>query len=79
MSKKILLSLAIIGVAAAMVVGATTAYFSATEKSTGNTFSTGEMVIELDGSEGGKTVFNVNDMIPGETRTGYLVVKNPNK
>lgn len=46
--KKILLSLAIIAAAGAIVVGATTAYFTDTETSTGNTFTAGEINLKID-------------------------------
>lgn len=46
--KKILLSLGTIGIVAAVVIGATTAYFSDTETSTGNTFSAGEIDLKID-------------------------------
>jgi len=48
MTKKILISLAIIGVVAAITVGLTTAYFSDTETSTGNTFTAGAIDLEVD-------------------------------
>ncbi len=46
--KKILLSLAILGVVGAMVVGGTTAIFSDTETSTGNTFTAGAIDLTVD-------------------------------
>ena len=45
--KKILISSSIIAVAAAVVIGATTAYFSDTETSTGNTFTAGTLDLKL--------------------------------
>ncbi len=45
--KKILISVSIIAAAAAVVVGATTAYFSDTETSTGNTFTAGTIDITM--------------------------------
>jgi len=47
--KKIIVSLAIIAVVGAIVVGATTAYFSDTETSKGNTFSAGTIDIRVEG------------------------------
>jgi len=47
--KKIIVSLAIIAVVGAIVVGATTAYFSDTETSKGNTFSAGTIDIRVVG------------------------------
>ena len=48
MSKRILISLSIIGVVAAIVIGATTAYFSDTETSSGNTFTAGAIDLKVD-------------------------------
>jgi predicted ribosomally synthesized peptide with SipW-like signal peptide len=46
--KKIAISLGIIGVVAAIVVGGTIAYFSDTETSTGNTFTAGSIDLGID-------------------------------
>lgn len=46
--KKILISLAMIAAVGAIVVGATTAYFSDTETSTGNTFTAGAIDLGID-------------------------------
>jgi len=46
--KKILISLAVIGVVAAVVVGATVAYFNDTEISTGNIFVAGDLDLKVD-------------------------------
>lgn len=51
--KKILISLSLIGVAAAVTIGATTALFADTETSTGNTFTAGGIDLTVD-SLGGK-------------------------
>ena len=48
MSKKILISLSVIGVAAAIAIGGTVAYFSDTETSTGNTFTAGSIDLKID-------------------------------
>jgi len=48
MTKKILISLSIIGLVAAIVVGGTIAYFSDTETSTGNTFTAGSIDLTVD-------------------------------
>ncbi|MBZ9577837.1 SipW-dependent-type signal peptide-containing protein [Patescibacteria group bacterium] len=45
--KKILVSLSIIGVVAAVVIGATSAYFSDTETSTGNTLTAGTLDLQV--------------------------------
>src|SRR3989338_4459206 len=46
--KKIILSLSVIAAVAAVVVGATTAFFSDTETSTGNTFTAGSIDLKVD-------------------------------
>ena len=45
--KKILVSLSIIGVVAAIAVGSTVAYFRDVETSTGNTFSAGTLDLKI--------------------------------
>ncbi|MBI4709249.1 MAG: hypothetical protein HY764_03545 [Candidatus Portnoybacteria bacterium] len=46
--KKILISLSIIGAAAAIVIGGTTSFFSDTETSSGNTFTAGALDLGID-------------------------------
>jgi len=48
MNKKIIISLSVIGLVAAIVVGGTIAYFSDTETSTGNTFTAGSIDLKID-------------------------------
>jgi len=48
MNKKILISLSVIALAAAVVVGGTVAFFSDTETSTGNTFTAGSIDLKID-------------------------------
>ena len=48
MNKKILVSLSIIGIISAIAIGATTAYFSDTETSEGNTFTAGSIDLKVD-------------------------------
>ncbi len=77
MSKKILLSLSVIGVVAAIGIGGTVAYFSDTETSTGNTFSTGVIDISIDDQNPWAESWNIEDMKPCET--GYITfnIQNP--
>jgi predicted ribosomally synthesized peptide with SipW-like signal peptide len=51
MHKKILISLSVIGAAAAIAIGATVAYFSDTETSTGNTFTTGTLDLKVNNQD----------------------------
>jgi len=63
MTKKIILSLAVIGAVAAIVVGATTAYFSDTETATG-TFTTGPIDISVNNMNPWNKTFTLVDMKP---------------
>jgi predicted ribosomally synthesized peptide with SipW-like signal peptide len=49
--KKILLSVSVIAVVAAVVLGVTTAFFSDTETSTGNTFTAGSLDLKVDSQQ----------------------------
>ena len=51
MNKKILISLSVVVVVAAVAVGATTAFFSDTETSTGNTFTAGAIDLTVDSEQ----------------------------
>jgi predicted ribosomally synthesized peptide with SipW-like signal peptide len=68
MTKKILISLGIIGVVAAVTVGLTTAYFSDTETSTGNTFTAGAIDLKIDnesyynGEPWGETSWSMDEL-----------------
>ena len=48
MNKKIIVSLSVVAAVAAITVGATTAFFSDTETSTGNTFTAGAIDLKID-------------------------------
>ena len=80
MNKKILVSLSIIGIVAAMAIGATTAYFSDTETSEGNTFTAGSIDLKIDlqcsgpgcssfslRDLNGEDFFDENDVKPGDS------------
>jgi len=79
--KKILISLAIIGVVAAIGIGATVAYFTDTETSTGNTFTAGTMNLVLtpnsDYAVSSAPLFTETNMEPGvSTAAKTLYFKN---
>jgi len=77
MSKKILISLSVIGVVAAIVIGATTAYFSDVEVSKGNTFSAGTLDLTVNNENPWtSTVFNISDVKPGDSGTATIRLKN---
>lgn len=71
--KKILVSLSIIAAVAAIVVGATTAYFSDTETSVGNTLSAGTIDIAINDENPWEQHFDLGDLKPSET--GYINFK----
>jgi len=68
--KKIVISLSVITAVAAIVIGATTAYFSDTETSVGNTFSAGTIDIAIDAQNPWTRNYSIGDLKPGET--GYI-------
>jgi len=74
--KKVLISLSIIAAVAAIVVGATTAYFSDTETSTGNTFTAGTIDISIDDQNPWSEKFTMADMKP--CYTDYITFRIEN-
>jgi len=77
MTKKILISLTVISVVAAIAIGGTIAYFSDTETSTGNTFSTGVIDININGENPWIGSWDIKDMKPCETGYINFVIYNP--
>ena len=75
--KRIIISLAVVGAVAAAVVVGTTAFFSDTEKSTGNTFSAGTIDIAIDQQNPWDQNYTIGDLKPGET--GYINFDITNK
>lgn len=74
--KKILFSFFVIFVFAGLVSGVTSAYFSDTVTSTGNTFTTGSLDLNLDGDNTNVVKFEVTDMLPGDSVTRTWAVNN---
>jgi len=76
--KRIIISLSIVGAVAAAVVVGTTAFFSDTETSTGNTFTAGTIDIAVNGenpwSQTGQYVFK--DMKPSQVEYSNFTIKN---
>ncbi len=60
------MSLAMIGAVSALVVGATGAFFSDTETSTGNTFTAGTIDIDINDQNPWTDNFDLGDVKPGE-------------
>jgi len=65
---RILIALLTIGVVGASAVGSTTAYFTDTETTTGNTFTAGTVDLTIDGANQNVVKFNVGNIIPGQTQ-----------
>lgn len=74
--KKILVSLLTVLAMAGIVVGATRAYFSDTETSSGNTFTSGILDLNLDSGNTNVVKFAATGMKPGDTQTGTWTVYN---
>jgi predicted ribosomally synthesized peptide with SipW-like signal peptide len=79
MDKKILVSMMVIGLVAALAGAGLYAYFSDTETSTGNTFTAGTLDLKVDGQDDGGTVayYTLSNMKPGDVTVYYKwVLKN---
>ena len=74
--KKILVSLSIIAAVGAITVGATTAYFSDAETSSGNTFTAGTLDLNLDGADVNVVKFSLDNLKPGDSGSGTWTVNN---
>ena len=76
--KKIILSLAVIAVVAVVAVGATRAYFSDTETSTGNTFTAGTIDIAVNGQNPWEIQepFVFTDMKPSQVEYSNFTINN---
>lgn len=76
MNSKILLSLATIAVVGAIAIGGTTAYFSDTETSTGNTISAGTLDLSVNGENPLSSKFTISNAKPGDSGTTNIAVAN---
>ena len=74
--KKIIISLAVIGVVSAVVIGGTIAYFSDTETNNNNIIQTGTVDIEIDGQNPWTGTFNWENVKPGEDKEITFVIEN---
>lgn len=74
--KKILFSLFVTFIFIGLISGATSAYFSDTETSTGNTFAAGTLDLNLDGGNTNVVKFTVSNIKPGDSSTGTWRVSN---
>ncbi len=86
--KKLLFSFLVLGITSVLAIGATTAYFSDTEVSAGNTFTAGTLDLKLDDNEV-NVRYIYSNMIPSVTQpnityrlrndgsiNGFLNIKN---
>jgi spore coat-associated protein N len=74
--RRILISLMTIALVGALIGGGVFAYFSDTETSTGNTFTTGTLDLNLDGGNTNVVKFTVSDVKPGDSGGGTWTVAN---
>ena len=75
--KRILLSLALIALVSSVTVGATRAYFSDTETSSGNTFSAGTLDLQVDGKDDPNVVHvTMSNMKPGDSASYSWTLSN---
>lgn len=74
--KKIILGLVTIFFVSTIGINATKAYFSDNVTSTGNTFTTGSLDLNLDGGNTNVVKFNVSEIKPGDTQIGAWTVHN---
>jgi len=74
--KKILLSVAVIGVVGIAVVSATTAYFNDTETVVNNTITAGTIDIEVNDENPWTQALSIADLKPGETDYMNLRIEN---
>lgn len=77
-SKKIFVSLLMIGLIAMLISAGTYAYFSDTETSSGNTFTAGELDLKVDGKDDPNvgSYFTVGDVKPGDEGNVEIVLNN---
>jgi len=76
MDKKILVSMILVGLVAALAGAGLYAYFSDTEKSTGNTFTAGTLNLKVGDQDPTTWKITVSNMYPGQTGSTSVVVAN---
>jgi predicted ribosomally synthesized peptide with SipW-like signal peptide len=77
MKSRMMISILVIAMTAALIGGATMAWFTDTKNISGNTFAAGRVEISLSGPDSAKLPFNVENMAPGDPATvRYLHLKN---
>lgn len=73
---KILISLLTVVLVSVSAIGATSAYFSDTETSSGNTFAAGSLDLNVDGQNANIVKFNVSNMKVGSQNIGTWRLRN---
>jgi len=76
MNKKIIISLSVIGAIAAIAVGGTIAYFSDTETSTGNTFTSGTLDLSVNTENPVVSEVTLSNVKPTDSFTYTYNLKN---
>jgi predicted ribosomally synthesized peptide with SipW-like signal peptide len=77
MDKKILVSVMVIGLVAALAGAGLYAYFNDTETSSNNTFSAGTLDLKVDGKDNTLgAYFSVSDVKPGDSGSKGIVLSN---
>jgi predicted ribosomally synthesized peptide with SipW-like signal peptide len=66
--KKLLFSFLVLGITSVLAIGATTAYFSDTEISAGNTFTAGTLQLDVEGKNVAVESYSFNNIKPGDSR-----------
>lgn len=75
--KKILLSILTIALVSTVAFGATKAWFSDTEASTGNTFTAGTLDLKTNDVDGVSSTYTLTNMKPGDwANSGQVTLKN---
>lgn len=75
--KRILLSLVMLGATSILAIGATTAFFSDTEISSGNTITAGTLDLKLDGVDNPTTAkFDITNAKPEDQPKRTFILKN---
>ncbi|MFJ9500036.1 TasA family protein [Brevibacillus centrosporus] len=75
LKKQFAVTLASVGLGAALIGGGTFALFTSEAQNTGNTFAAGSVEVSLDKPDG-TTYFNVENIAPGDSETKTVTVKN---
>jgi predicted ribosomally synthesized peptide with SipW-like signal peptide len=65
--KKLLFSFLVLGITSVLAIGATTAYFSDTEISAGNTFTAGTLQLDVQGVNEATETYSFSNIKPGDT------------